>query len=98
MLLVGRVHLDGVTADPEAAPTEHLVVAVELQVHQPPQDAAHVVVDPHREVDHDSSDTLANRGFDSRFGSYPLTFVVNASNVQMDMILYNDIYDEPREA
>ena len=47
-LLVGRVDLDGVAADPELAPAEHLVVAVELQVDEAAQDAAHVVVDPDR--------------------------------------------------
>ena len=51
-LLVRRVHLDGVAAHPEPAPAEHGVVAVELQVDEPAEDAAHVVVDADAEVDH----------------------------------------------
>ena len=51
-LLVRRVHLDGVAAHPEPAAAEHGVVAVELQVDEPAEDAAHVVVDADAEVDH----------------------------------------------
>ena len=51
-LLVRRVHLDRVAADPEPAAAEHGVVAVELQVDEPAQDVAHVVVDADVEVEH----------------------------------------------
>ncbi len=44
-LVVGGVHLDGVAAHTELAAAERDVVAVELEVDQAAQDAAHVVVD-----------------------------------------------------
>ena len=50
-LLVRRVHLDGVATHAELAAAECHVVAVELQVDQPAQDAAHVVVDADAEVE-----------------------------------------------
>ena len=45
------MHLDGVAAHAELAAAERHVVAVELQVDQPPQDGAHVVVDADAEVE-----------------------------------------------
>ena len=50
-LLVGRMYLDGVAADAELAAAEGGIVAVELHVDEPAQDAAHVVVDTDGEVD-----------------------------------------------
>ena len=50
-LFVRRVHLDGVAAHAELAAAKCHVVAIELQVDQAPQDAAHVVVDADAEVE-----------------------------------------------
>ena len=50
-LLVRRMHLDGVAAHAELAATECHVVAIELQVDEPAQDAAHVVVDADAEIE-----------------------------------------------
>ena len=50
-LLVRGVHLDGVAAHAELAAAEGDVVAVELQVDQATQDAAHVVVDTRVQVE-----------------------------------------------
>ena len=44
------MNFDGVTAHPELAAAERHVVAVELQVDQATQDAAHVVVDTDAEI------------------------------------------------
>ncbi len=50
-LLVRRVYFDGVAAHAELAATQCHVVAVELQVDEATQDAAHVVVDADAEVE-----------------------------------------------